>query len=164
MLECIQQEKINVTKNEDGDILLPLFADVTGTWYLVFQDDSEYSFEAVIGELMVIPNHFTNNAENVFQLRRPESGTVFNDICYNCFYSEEDVDEEIQHIQFNGSRAINIDAETEEGYESGIVGAKNMDVFKNGALQQSGTTYDDETGDFTWTFEAGDKITLKWFK
>lgn len=77
---CNKTIEIGISRTAEGDYLLPLFADETGTWSL-FIDDVAHTFEATDGEMMVVPDEFTDTAFNTFQIKRPDN-TIFNNCCY----------------------------------------------------------------------------------
>lgn len=89
---CNRYADIGIAKTLEDKYVLPLFPDVTGSWSIVI-DDIAYAFEAVVGELMVVDDNFTENTLNTFQLRRPD-GTFFNNTCYRAFVSVETITEE----------------------------------------------------------------------
>lgn len=87
---CAKYIVLGLARTIDGDFIIPLFPDEDGTWDLVISDVA-YPFEADTRELIVVEDNFTDNAENIFQLRRPD-GTVYNNTCYSA-YIDKDIDE-----------------------------------------------------------------------
>lgn len=84
-MECVQTKRIGISLHPDGGkYYVPLFADTTGTWKMVIADEP-YEFEAVENEMLVVPDDFTEDEYNTFQLRRPDN-TLFNNTCYVTYF------------------------------------------------------------------------------
>lgn len=160
---CNKTTPVGLSRNSDSTWLTPLYADATGTWALWIGDDM-HDFEAVDGELITLPDHFTNGQANTFQLRRPD-GTLFANTCYMFKVNYEvDIDYGDKQIRRQGKISLILDSETATGYQDALlVNLADWDVYVEGLLMFDGVSYNPD-GTFTWSLEAEQRVIIKFYK
>lgn len=166
-LSCVRQTEISGYYDAVNDVVvLPIKADVTGTWTILFDDDSTDTVViAAVGEYLSFDiANFTNDTEHLFKLIKPNNATYGN-TCYNMYLSYEDF-EPVAFVGLGVNKIdITLDSETASEYVNGDLANLGLyAIFREGSLVTSGVTYDEETGTFTWSFTDGDDVSILYFK
>lgn len=164
-LPCLQITYVSAAPNSDGSITLPLKAPVTGDYTVVLSDDSNTTLSLTAGDQLIIPDgFFTEDTENIFQIRKPDTG-VLNNTCYSLTYSVTTISQEVvyptAHVEVN----LTIDGTTVSGYtDTDFIGCSHIGLFVEGQGYVTPYTFDNTTGAFGWTFEELQKVTITGFK
>ena len=165
----------------DEALILPLIADVSGTWAFLTTFNGAYQyiqFEATSGQSIVVPATMNENYTYVFRLYRPD-GSILGDTYY-CMKTVPLLpgmtlpgagDPGGTSVISTGRKQfVATDGQLTAFYNE-LVGAVQVVVFIEGAIRQDGTEADEYTFDAisgTITFNTalieGQKITLLYFK
>jgi hypothetical protein len=165
----------------DEALILPLLADVGGTWAFLTTFNGAYQyvqFEATASQSLVIPARLNENYTYVFRLYRP-NGAILNDTYYclktipmlpDIMYPAAGDPGGTNVISAGRKQFVATDGQLAATFTD-IINAVQLIVFIEGSMRQEGADADDYTYDapsgtvtLNTALQAGQKITILYFK
>lgn len=159
-------------------VVIPITAEETGTWAFMTTFNGAYQyvqFTAEVGKTIVVPVRLNEDYTYVFKLYKPDN-SILNDTNYSIKTTPILPDVMYSYVMPEGplntgsKQFIAIDGQDMVSYVD-LVGAKQVVVFVEGAIVQTGTQdeeylFDNITGIVSWNqpLIEGQKVTILYFK